>query len=216
MVKNTKKNKGKRKVGRKSQRMPFGERVRLLYRDAFLYLRESQNFVYGIIIMFFLSALIGFIFHEQFVIFNETLSRIAASVEGLSQFELIVFIFVNNVQAAFIGFIFGPLLGIVPVLNAVSNGAILGYVSYLAMLRAGPLVLLQLVPHGIFELPAIFIALGLGLRWGTFVFAPKKKVKEAFVYHFYNGLKVFVAIVLPLLAIAAVIEGTLIALATMP
>ena len=199
-----------KKVGLNTKTKGF----KMFYADAFRYLKESQNFVYWIIIMFFLSALIGFTFHEQFSVLDDTLRRIAESVEGLNGYQLVLFIFVNNVQASLIGFIFGPLLGIAPVLNALSNGAILGYVSYLAISARGPLVLLNLVPHGIFELPAIFISLGMGLRWATFIFAPKKKVKERFMYYFRNGFKVFFGIVIPLLAIRAVIEGVLIAIAT--
>jgi len=31
-------------------------------------------------------------------------------------------------------------------------------------------ILWRLVPHGIFELPAVFISLGLGIKLGTFIF----------------------------------------------
>jgi len=199
---------------KKNIKISANEKFNIFYRDVFSYLKESQNFIYGIVILFFLSAIIGFIFHTQFEIFNDVLRNIAESVQDLSAIQLVFFIFINNIQAALIGFIFGPLLGIAPVLNAIFNGSILGYVSYLAILSSGPLIMLQLLPHGIFELPAIFISLGMGLRWSTFIFAPKEKVKEMFMYHFRNGLKVFVGVVIPLLAIGAVIEGILIAIST--
>ena len=39
--------------------------------------------------------------------------------------------------------------------------------------------LFRLLPHGIFELPAIFISLGLGLRFGMFIFQKEKEIGRA-------------------------------------
>ncbi|MEI6731787.1 MAG: stage II sporulation protein M, partial [archaeon] len=66
----------------------------------------------------------------------------------------------------------------------------------------------KIVPHGIFELPAIFVSLGLGIKLGAFVFGPERK--KEFVRRALASLKVFVYVVLPLLIIAAIIEGMLI------
>ena len=74
--------------------------------------------------------------------------------------------------------------------------------------EGGLLILLNLLPHGIFELPAIFLAFGLGLKFGTF-WMKKKKIKTLLDY-FWNSLRVFLLIILPLLIIAAIIEGILI------
>jgi len=38
----------------------------------------------------------------------------------------------------------------------------------------GFLSLWRLLPHGIFELPAVFISLGMGLKIGMFIFQKKK------------------------------------------
>jgi len=122
------------------------------------------------------------------------------------------FIFQNNVSSAFIAMVFGVFLGLMPVINALVNGAILGYVLALASAEAGYGVIFNLLPHGIFELPAIFISLGLGARWGMFVFSGKGNRKKEFSKRFYGSMKVFFTIVLPLLIIAAIIEGILIAL----
>ena len=70
------------------------------------------------------------------------------------------------------------------------------------------MVLWRIFPHGIFELPAVFISLGLGLKLGTFIFQRNKL--KAFAEFFWNSLRVFLFIVLPLLIIAAIIEGSLI------
>jgi len=59
-------------------------------------------------------------------------------------------------------------------------------------------------------LPALFISLGLGLRIGTFIFE-KDKIKTLKIY-LIKSIKVFFFVIIPLLVIAAVIEGSLISL----
>ena len=121
---------------------------------------------------------------------------------------MIRFIFFNNVQSAFFGMIFGVLLGLFPVIFAITNGYVLGFVASVSVNAEGILILLRLFPHGIFELPAIFISLGLGLKIMTFIFE-KNKLKTLKIYT-KNSLRTFLFIIIPLLIIAAVIEGTLI------
>jgi len=105
---------------------------------------------------------------------------------------------------------FGIMLSIFPVLSALVNGYVLGFVASKVSAGSGFFVLWRLLPHGIFELPALFISLGLGLKLGTFVFQ-KKKLKTLREYLF-ETIRVFFFIIIPLLIIAAIIEGSLISL----
>jgi len=57
-------------------------------------------------------------------------------------------------------------------------------------------------------LPAIFLSFGLGIKLGTFILQ-KKKI-ESFKDYFLNSLRVFFFVILPLLIVAAIIEGVLI------
>jgi stage II sporulation protein M len=68
--------------------------------------------------------------------------------------------------------------------------------------------MLKLLPHGIFELPAIILALAFGLRTGMFIFSKKPELE--FRYRIKNALRVFVFVIVPLLVIAAIIETSLI------
>jgi len=183
---------------------------RNLWKDSFSYLKQTRNYIYVIIGLFFISAIFAFLFSEQFSFFDEILSGLSEKIEGLGFFGLMWFIFQNNISSAFTTMVFGALLGIFPLINALINGALLGYVYSLASLEGGFGVILYLLPHGIFELPAVFIALGLGIRWGMFIFAGKGRRKSEFIKRFYGSMKVFFTIVLPLLIIAAIIEGALI------
>ena len=127
--------------------------------------------------------------------------------QDMSRYELIDFIFFNNLQSCFFGFLFGFFLGIFPIVIAILNGYVLGFVGKLAVEKGGISVLWSLLPHGIFELPAIFISLGIGLKFGTFIF--QKEIGKSFKDYFFNGLKVFILVVILLLIIAAIIEGNL-------
>ena len=175
------------------------------------FIKESKVFIYFIMGIFFLFTMIGFfvptpeIISDQILKFIEELLR---KTQDLSQFELIRFIFFNNIQSAFFGMIFGVLLGLFPVIFAISNGYVLGFVASFSVNVGGISVLWRLFPHGILELPAIFISLGLGLKIMTFIFE-KNKLKTLKIY-IKNSLRTFLFIVIPLLIIAAVIEGSLI------
>ena len=57
-------------------------------------------------------------------------------------------------------------------------------------------------------MPAVFISLGLGLKLGMFIFSKKPGLELR--KRFFESLNVFLFIVVPLLIIAAIIEGILI------
>ncbi len=175
------------------------------------YLKECKIQIYSIIGIFVLFALIGFFVPASAEITEQIMSfiqELIAQTEGMSQAELVGFIFFNNLQSSFIGFLFGFALGIFPVIAAVANGYLLGFVGAIAVEADGFLTLFRLLPHGIFELPAIFISLGMGMKFGSFVF--QKNKSKSFRDFFWNGLRVFLYVVVPLLIIAGIIEGSLI------
>ena len=138
----------------------------------------------------------------------EYIKQILEQTKDMSMLQLISFIFLNNLQASFIGLIFGLFFGFFPVFFAVFNGYLLGVVASLTVSQEGFSSLLNLFPHGIFELPAVFISLGLGLNLGAFIF--QKDKKEFFKKNVSNSIRVFFFVVIPLLLIAAIIEGSLI------
>jgi stage II sporulation protein M len=180
------------------------------YSKSWGYIKESKNFIWGVVILFCISVIIGFLFQPPIVVnaILDYIKNILAKTEGMSSLRMILFIFTNNIQSGFMGLIYGFVLGIFPVVATLANGYIVGYVSSSAVSSSGAVSLLSLLPHGIFELPAIFISFGMGIKFGTFIF--HKKRIESFNKFFINSLRVFVFVVIPLLIIAAIIEGTLI------
>lgn len=187
----------------------FGES----YRESFNYIKDSRKFIYSIIVIFLLFSILGFFIKAPSVLETKILNfieNLLNKTENMSQFELIKFIFFNNLQSSFVGMLFGIVLGIFPALITMANGYLLGFVAAKTVGVEGIFVLWRLFPHGIFELPALFISLGLGLKLGTFIF--KKNKLETLNLYLLKSMKVFFFVVIPLLIIAAIIEGSLILL----
>jgi len=123
------------------------------------------------------------------------------------------FIFANNLRATFLIFLAGifsfSVLGtLVYLLNVGLVGAVLGVFkiigySPVALFAAG------LLPHGIFEIPALMLASAVVLRMGAVLVTPQigKSMGQIVLEQLADWLKVFVGLVVPLLAVAAVIEA---------
>lgn len=64
------------------------------------------------------------------------------------------------------------------------------------------------LPHGVFELPAVIIATAAVLKVGAVLVTPQpdKSMGEVFLLSLADWFKIFIGLVVPLLAIAAVIE----------
>ena len=181
------------------------------YKKSWKYIKATRNFIYTVIGIFFLFALFGFFIPAPEFLAQQILELIEDLLEktvGMSATELIGFIFFNNLKSSFFGMIFGVLIGIFPIISVVANGYLLGFVGALSVEIGGSSVLLRLLPHGIFELSAVFISLGMGIKLGTIIF--QKNHRKSFRDYFLNSLRVFLLVVVPLLVIAAIIEGILI------
>ena len=178
------------------------------FLESLAYLKASKNYIYAMVLIFLAGSMIGFVFFEQFGFLDEILRELISRIEGLGMFGIIGFILQNNAKSAFFGLFLGIFLGIFPIFTAVTNGAILGYVMRGVWIDSGIREMWRILPHGIFELPAILISLGLGLKLGMFVFSKNKK--EEFLSRIKNSFLVFIFIILPLLVVAAFIEGILI------
>lgn len=178
-------------------------------------LLSLQLYVGIVIALFFCSALIAFFVPSLFTGFDPYLQKLFTQASTLEGFDLFYFIFLNNLQAAFIGMIGGILFGLLPLGIVFLNGSILGYVAALVSAKEGFGAMWRLLPHGVFELPALFIALALGLRLGVesisvLLSLSGVRRKETFSLMLRTSLITFVCVILPLLLIAGIIETLLI------
>jgi len=182
------------------------------YSLSWSYIKECKNQIYFILALILGSALVGLIYQppEIYDLIQKFLQDLLSQTQELNWWQMIIFILNNNLQTSFFSMIFGVFFGIFPVLAGFSNGYVLGFVAEKAVAIGGLLTLWRLLPHGIFEFPAIILSLALGMRFGMFWFAGKGKKKKEFFRRLDSSMRVFLFVVLPLLIIAAIIEGILI------
>lgn len=123
------------------------------------------------------------------------------------------FLFVNNTRAValifFAGMVSFSVLGIL--LYAVNISLIGGLYALFEILGVNPLPLFiaGVLPHGIFELPALMIGSAVVLYFGAAIVTPQtgKSMGEVIIELCADWAKIFIGLVVPLLAIAAVIEA---------
>ena len=146
---------------------------------------------------------------------KETINDVQ-SVLGLPTDEIEItfgFIFLHNIRAVFFMFFLGLLsLGILGELAFVVNIGIIGAVFAVLDGIGMPVTTLFLagvLPHGIFEIPAIIFVAAAILYFGAVMVTPnpERTMGTVFVHAISDGLKIGVGIVFPLLFIAALIEA---------
>lgn len=189
----------------KNKKLPKNKELSLKkqFKEAWFFVRESKHFIFITIALFLLGAVAGFIFQDELApLINEILKDLIDKTSGLNTQEMIFFILQNNLQSSFISLLGGMFLGIFPLISTITNGVILGYVLSKASEVAGLSSWWRLLPHGIFELPAIFISFGLGISWGF------KSIREYFREYkknsqmkFYGSLTILVTLLSAALSI---------------
>ncbi len=181
------------------------------------FIRDNKKYIYFIIWVFVITALIALAFPvpaELDGLIKEKIKSLIGQTEGLGFLGLMQFIFVNNIGVSFAGIFFGVFFCIFPFLVAAGNGYMLGYVIKLVIgklgIAEGVGSLWRILPHGIFEIPAIIISLGIGIKLGVSLFSSLNKGSFKSLWSdLGDSARIFIFIVLPLLVIAAIIEAGL-------
>ncbi|MBI5954160.1 MAG: stage II sporulation protein M [Chloroflexi bacterium] len=123
------------------------------------------------------------------------------------------FLFMNNTRAVAAIFLMGLFsFGVLGILIYMLNiGLIGGLYALLELLgiQPIPLFLAGIVPHGIFEIPALMIGSAVALYMGAALVTPQtgKSMGEVMIELLVDWVKIFLGVVIPLLAIAAVVEA---------
>lgn len=178
----------------------------------FKFLSQNSLFVLITISLFFFSTFFGFLLYELSPEISKNLimrlrEKYAPLIEKIREFpaEAALLIFLNNLFVSIIA-IFGGFILILPPIIVFSNGLLLGLIISYSLETSKPIFLL--LPHGIFELPAFFLASTLGLKISTILFEKKKK-RKAQLKKFFEALPSMLLLITILLMIAAAIEAAL-------
>ena len=131
---------------------------------------------------------------------------------GLGQQITAPYIFAHNLRAVAVillaGLVSFSVLGVlVYLINLGVIGVVLG-AFHLMGYSAATVALAGLLPHGLFELPALILASAAVLRIGAVLVTPQvgRSMGEVLLEVLADWLKVILVLVLPLLGVAALIE----------
>jgi len=185
---------------------------------------DNKGYFLAACLLFIVGGLLGYSQAPAVeAMVNELLGQLKDILERIKEngggvFATFWIIFSNNVVSALMMMALGLFFAFFPIIGLVTNGILLGFilakaegVSPWAMLGAG------ILPHGIFELPAVLFAAGVGIRLGVLSFRsvgvliqPHKieKLKN----DWYDTLKQFpaaVLVVIGLLLVAAIVESSI-------
>jgi stage II sporulation protein M len=175
------------------------------------YVRILWPYLVVIVFIFFGSLITGYASAASFPSMADTLMKGFSSRFGplltMSPLYIVLTIFLNNSFVSLLSLVLGMALGIFPILFIAFNGYFVGVISYVVGQQKGFLfILLALLPHGIIELPMVFLSASTGLRLGYQVFlyfiGRPTEIKKEFI----KGLKFYFQVIMPLLFVAAIIE----------
>ena len=120
----------------------------------------------------------------------------------------VIFIFIKNALALLLSFALSPIFCLLPILTLTVNGWLLAFVSVtVSQEESLGLVLAGLLPHGIFELPALIMGEAAALGFGTVVMLAlfKKGRRSLLLPGLKRNLR-YLMVALALLLPAAIIE----------
>ncbi|MBP1990895.1 stage II sporulation protein M [Paenibacillus eucommiae] len=117
-------------------------------------------------------------------------------------------IMTNNIRVAVLAFISGITLGIGTVYLLITNGLLIGALAAVFMQSGKSYVFwAYILPHGVIELAAIFIAGGAGLYMGYRIFVPGPYSRKRLFLESAKESAQLLLGTLPLFVIAGIIEG---------
>jgi stage II sporulation protein M len=177
------------------------------------YLGRLRPYIITSLVLFGAGTAIGLLVVSYFPgladHFEETIAAFVKTFAGMPRLKLAAAIFVNNTIKTLLAILLGALFGIIPAFFLLANGIALGVAWSLSASARGPwLSLLSLLPHGILELPAVFLGTSIGLAIGVQVLKRLTgKSGNKIGAELASGLRYFCSVILPLLFVAALVEA---------
>ncbi len=178
------------------------------------YLRGIKFHIALSALTFLLSGVFGYFYTMTYPENASTLIDIISEafrpIMEMSSPQIALYIFFHNTLLSLVAMLLGVALGIVPILFAASNGALLGILAAVVRERLGwAAFVIGVLPHGVLEVPAMILSIAVGIKFGheTLNAALGRNDKKKLKIELLEGLRFFAAVVVPLLAVAAAIEA---------
>ncbi|MBN2245620.1 MAG: stage II sporulation protein M [Candidatus Aminicenantes bacterium] len=189
------------------------------YKDQWKQFREKFLGVFILSAVLFtvtaVLAYIYFLYHPEQAqsVFAKLAEILRRKIPLQSGFKQAIAIFINNSMGSFLALFLGlvPFL-FLPILSIISNGTAMGIVSAVSAAQGlnPSKIFISIAPHGLLELPALFYAAGLGIYISREIIKHllfQEYVREPFIPLIRKIIITFLAVILPLLLIAALIES---------
>jgi len=191
------------------------KKISTQYRMAIDFLLRDLSIYFFLTVSTFvlLTIFSTYLFGENPDLTMTLLSTVVDKFQGIMENGEISLLnlFINNLQASVLGVLVGliPFL-FLPMLGIFSNAAVMGLV-FAQFTSSAPLwkvVVLGILPHGIFELTAVFLcySMGISICWNLSKKIVGHRKRENLKDLLQNCLRTTVLIVVPLLIIAALVE----------
>ena len=183
------------------------------WREQRRYLHDIAPYLLASVGLLLAAAFAGFAWTAHSADFagvrREALGEFANLFIGLPRPLLALAIFVNNALKTLVVIVAGRLAGVLPVIFLLINGYVLGVVFYATLKTKGLWsFIVAIVPHGTLELPAVLLGTAIGLMLGARAIARFLKRGAADISaEMARGLRFFLAVIVPLLIVSALIEA---------
>lgn len=180
-------------------------------KEALEYLSYLKGYIVFVSLMFIISTLMGYWYSSLNPSFaNQTsadMGELFAIIEALNPLAIMLIIFLNNSIKCLIALLFGIAFGLIPLVFVTYNGFLIGTIFLVIGRLEGLLyVLVAIVPHGVIELPMVFISAAIGIQLGHDLLNTLVGKKADIKKDFKKGTSFYVNWILPLLFFAAVVE----------
>lgn len=185
-------------------------------RDFLRYVRGLRYFLLIVVSLFVLCIIAGYAIAVAEPSMIDTLlsglEQKAADLSSLSPVDMAIGIFVNNASGCFLAIGLGLILGIYPAFFIASNGVIIGVALGMVIAKYGAVLgvlvfVIGLLPHGIFELSAVFISSAMGIKLAyDLVRSVIKSDLNIIKNSVWEAIQMYLFWILPILLVAAFIE----------
>ncbi|WP_141334036.1 stage II sporulation protein M [Paenibacillus sp. tmac-D7] len=201
------------------QRQPAG-RLADFFKSQFIgFVLERRRFIAAALLLFIIGGLSGFlaVWSDPLNLYTVIPAQIAESInphqvgrghDDLQSAVMSSTIMTNNIRVAVLAFVSGITFGLLTVYLLLYNGLLIGALTAVFWQSGNSYRFwAYILPHGIIELAAIFIAGGAGLYMGYRMINPGPYTRK---YMFLRSVKESALLLvgtIPLFVIAGIIEG---------